>query len=75
MTSTLTQHETPNRDVSEDGARFWHIFIDPDMPGYNLFGSDTVGIVDELAGGIVAYATEANALAIINAIRQSLGEV
>lgn len=76
--STLRERET-GRDVENDGSRFWICTLDRDMPGYALFGSEdfeaTVGIVDEVAGGIVAYAAEENAEAIVEALRARLGEV
>lgn len=72
--TTLREHE-PNRDIENEGSRFWTCDLDSEMPGHDLFGLETVGIVDELSGGIVAYATEDNAAAIIDALRASLGEV
>lgn len=77
--STLNEHETPARVLARQGSRFWLCELDPadtvHAPHVSAFGVDTVGIVDELAGGIIAYAHRSNAVAILAAIRERLGEV
>ncbi len=59
------------RDVDNNGSRFW--VADP--PGkYLPFGEETVGIVDENEGGIVAYVHANNAERTIEAFRGFTGE-
>jgi hypothetical protein len=61
------------RDVENSGSRFWSTEPPDDDPG--PFGSDTLGVVDENEGGIVAYVHRDNADRVIAAFRAFAGEV
>lgn len=64
---TRTEHDT-NGD-----SRFWVVDLDPvNVPEHaaaqGTFGSQTLGIVDEYTGGIIAYAHPENAARILHAL-------
>jgi hypothetical protein len=51
--------EVPVRDPNEDGSRFWICDLDDSVPEHlaaaGTFGDRTVGVVDEVEGGIVLW--------------------
>jgi hypothetical protein len=59
------------RDVANDGSRFWIT----EAVGNRSYGIDTVGIVDENEGGVVAYTHRDNAEAFLTVLRHYTNEV
>lgn len=70
--TTIIQDSCKSRDYANNGSRFWDTDV---SPGDAVFGLSTRGIVDEDAGGIICYAHEINAEAIIEALREYTGEI
>lgn len=70
---------TEPRNVENDGSRFW--VNDPQSTRDGLdgaeppFGDETVGIVDDNEGGVVAYVHSENAARLVEALRVFTGEV
>ena len=64
---------TEPRDVEEHGSRFW--VTDGTESMIRPFGPDTVGVVDENEGGVVAYVHADNAQRLIDALRAYTEEV
>lgn len=70
-----------DRDDVKDGARFWTTDATDiiDTLGSDLtedelpYGKDTVGIVDENEGGVIAYCHKDTAPAILDALRVKTG--
>jgi hypothetical protein len=61
-------------EYGTEGARFWAMRIAEDWELRRPFGAQTVGIVDEVEGGIILY-THANSVDfIIAALRAVVGE-
>lgn len=58
---------------TESEPRFWALDVTIEDGHPQAYGSDTVGIVDEEAGGVILYCHELNASRIIAALIAAWG--
>lgn len=61
------QSVPPERE--EEDPRYWVLIAEGADGHVEVFGTGTVGIVDEEQGGVIAYAHEANSGRILRALR------